>query len=192
MGVGLLRDGINEVIATTQWNAAPMGIRCQEESSRMIVFRGSHTAANITRDGWVVANFIFDPAMYVETAFGDLGKEYFISERVGDLWVQRLTGAEAWAAFSARVIRETDEALVVDLTLLYEQMLTCAVHPINRGFSSIIEATIHATRYVRTRNPTLLDLISHHASLVQRCGGKKEQEALTLLQAHISGETESE
>lgn len=191
MGVGLLREGINEVIATTEWNAAPMGIINRNESLKMVVFRGSHTSANISRTGWVVANFIFDPVIYVETAFSDLGREHFVSERVGDLWVQRLSGAEAWAAFSATVTRETDETMVVDLALLYEQMLTCAVHPVNRGFSSVIEATIHATRYVKNRDPALKDLIAHHISLVHRCGGEREQKALALLQEFMSRDTGS-
>lgn len=189
--MGLLRDGINEVIATTGWNAAPMGITCRGGRSRMVVFRGSHTAENIARDRWVVANLVFDPVIYVETAFGDPGREFFVSERVADLWVRRLAGAEAWAAYSAVVTSETHEALEIDLTLLYEQMLTCAVHPVNRGFSSIIEATIHATRYVRNKNPALKTLIDHHASLVKRCGGEREKEALGLLMGHIAAATGS-
>ncbi|MCU0631606.1 MAG: DUF447 family protein [Methanolinea sp.] len=186
--MGLLKDGINEVIATTHWNAAPMGIISRDNTLKMVVFRGSHTAANISSHGWVVANIIFDPVIYVESAFGDLAKEHFVPEKIGDQWVHRLAGAEAWAAFSARVTRETDDTIMVELTPLYEQMLTCAVHPVNRGFYSIIEATVHATRYVRRRDPALMRLIDHHASLVRRCGGSREMEALALLQAHLSGE----
>jgi len=184
-----MREGINEVIATTHWNAAPMGIISRDGSQRMVVFRGSHTAENIRTHGWVVANITFDPVVYVETAFGDLGRERFVPEKVGDLWVQRLAGAEAWAAFEAQVIRETDEALMVNLTPLYEQMLTCAVHPVNRGFSSVIEATVHATRYFIGRDPALLDLISHHASIVRRCGGRRELEALAILKTHLPKDT---
>lgn len=183
--MGLIRDGINEVIATTHWNAAPMGIISRDGSQKMVVFRGSHTAENIRQHGWVVANITFDPVIYVETAFGDLGRERFVPERIGDLWVHRLAGAEAWAAYSAQVSRETAEAITVDLTPRYEQMLTCAVHPVNRGFSSVIEATIHATRYLLRREPALLHLISHHASIIRRCGGKREMEALALLEAYL-------
>jgi len=183
--MGLIRDGINEVIATTHWNAAPMGIISREGTQRMVVFHGSHTAENIRRHGWVVANITFDPVVYVETAFGDIGRERFVPEKIGDLWVHRLAGAEAWAVFSSRVSRETEEALVVDLTPLYEQMLTCAVHPVNRGFSSIIEATVHAARYVAKKDPALMQLIEHHASIVRRCGGKPEMEALSLLQTYL-------
>ena len=103
--------------------------------------------------------------------------------------MQRLAGAEAWAAFETHVSRETNEAMMVDLTPLYEQMLTCAVHPVNRGFSSVIEATVHATRYVMGRDPALRELIRHHASIIRRCGGRREMEALALLQTHLPKET---
>lgn len=186
--MGLLKDGINEVIATTTWNAAPMGIICREKSPKMVVFRGSHTAENISRDGWVVANFIFDPVIYVETAFGDLQRDHFVTEKVAGFSVQRLHDAEAWAAYSAEISRETDEAYMVELTPLYQQMLTCAVHPVNRGFSSIIEATVHATRFAKSGDPALEMWIMHHSSIVQRCGGKREREALALLQRYIKKE----
>jgi len=69
--MGLLREGINEVIATTRGNAAPMGIIVREGKLTMVVFRESHTAARLSSDGWVVANFLFDPVVYVKTAFDD-------------------------------------------------------------------------------------------------------------------------
>ena len=61
--MGLLTEGINEVIATTRFNAAPMGIISRGGELRMMLFHGSHTAANIERDGWVVANFVYDPVL---------------------------------------------------------------------------------------------------------------------------------
>jgi len=51
--MGLLAEGINEVIATTAFNAAPMGIRYENRKYTLTLFSGSHTAANIERDGWV-------------------------------------------------------------------------------------------------------------------------------------------
>ena len=75
--MGLLAEGINEVIATTAFNAAPMGIRYENRKYTLTLFSGSHTAANIERDGWVVANLVFDPVLYVRTAFEDPGQEAF-------------------------------------------------------------------------------------------------------------------
>jgi hypothetical protein len=185
MGLGLIKDGINEVIATTHQNAAPMGLIYRNQVARMVIFRGSHTAERIMQDGWVVANFIFDPLIYVKTAFEDLPPEEFVEESAGGITVQRLAGAEAWAAYHADVEQETDDALVVKLSLLKETVCFSALHPVNRGFNSIIEATVHATRFQQSREPRLHDLIRHHASLVRRCGGPRELEALDLLYTYL-------
>ena len=48
--MGLLKPGINEVIATTEFNAAPMGIIFKEGIARMVIFSGSHTAKNIEKN----------------------------------------------------------------------------------------------------------------------------------------------
>lgn len=185
MGLGLLRDGINEVIATTYRNAAPMGIICRHGNARMVVYRESHTAGRIEDDGWLVANFIFDPVIYVRTAFEDLSPDHFTGEEAGGRQVQRLHGAEAWAAYSAFVERKTDETLVVKLSLLREEIIAPVIHPVNRGFNSIIEATVHATRLGRSGDDTLQGLIRHHARLVHRCGGERELEALGLLYGYL-------
>jgi uncharacterized protein len=185
MGLGLLKDGINEVIATTRQNAAPMGLICRNQVVRMVVFRGSHTAERIRQDGWVVANFIFDPLMYVKTAFEDLAPGEFLDEMAGGITVQRLAGADAWAAYQAVVEKETDDALIVKLAVLKEVVCRPGVHPVNRGFNSIIEATVHATRFQKSREPRLRDLIRHHAALVRRCGGARELEALDLLFSYL-------
>ena len=70
--MGLIKGGINEVIATTAFNAAPIGIHYRDKTASMIIFSGSHTAKNLERDGWVVANLVHDPVLYVRTAFEDL------------------------------------------------------------------------------------------------------------------------
>ena len=89
--MGLLRAGINEVIATTSFNAAPMGIHYREGKAAMILFTGSHTAQNIERDGWVVANFVYDPVLYVKTAFEDLPGDVFLEEIVNGKKMHRLS-----------------------------------------------------------------------------------------------------
>jgi uncharacterized protein len=185
MGLGLLKDGINEIIATTWQNAAPMGLIYRNQVARMVVFRGNHTAERIRQDGWVVANFIFDPLIYVKTAFEDLPPGEFLDEKAGSITVQRLAGAEAWAAYLAEVDQETDDALIVRLSLLKEVVCSPVIHPVNRGFNSIIEATVHATRFQQSHEPRLYDLIRHHASLVRKCGGARELEALDLLYSYL-------
>lgn len=186
MAVGLLTEGINEVIATTDHNAAPMGIINRNGSLHMVLFRGSHTARNIARDRWVVANFVFDPVIYVRTAFDDLPEDAFVSEEINGMVVCRLRDVEAWAAFAADVERSGGETIVVRLTPLKEEVLGLRLHPVNRGFASIVEATVHATRYVRNRDPWLGRLIKHHSGLARKCGGSREWEALELLERYIA------
>jgi hypothetical protein len=190
VAVGLLAEGINEVIATTDNNAAPMGIINRGGSLHMVLFRGSHTARNVARDRWVVANFVFDPVLYVWTAFDDLPQEAFVREEIDGLIVSRLRDVEAWAAFAADVERSSDEAIIIRLTPLKEEVLDLRLHPVNRGFYSVVDATVHATRYVRSRDPWLGRLIEHHTGLARKCGGPREWEALKLLERYISARIE--
>ena len=184
--MGLLRGGINEVIATTMFNAAPIGIHYREKKYRVVLFLGSHTAENTARDGWLVANFIHDPAIYVRTAFTDLPRDQFIEEPVNGRTMHRLAGADAWAAFSATVEHRTAETLTLSLTLEKELIEEVAVYPVNRGFNNLIDATVHATRYKVTRDPALKDLIDYEAGIVRKCGGKRELEALAMLEGYIA------
>ena len=183
--MGLLRDGINEIIATTRYNAAPIGIINRKTEPRMVLFHGSHTAAHVARDGWVVANFVFDPVIYVRTAFDDLPDDAFVEEEVAGTLMHRLEGAEAWMAFGAMIEHRGAESMVVRLTPLKEEILSLRLHPVNRGFAGIVEATVHATRYVRNRDPLLEQLIEHHGGIIRKCGGEREREALELLWKYI-------
>jgi hypothetical protein len=133
----------------------------------------------------VVANFVHDPVLYVKTAFGDLPQEQFIEEPVNGKTMHRLTGADGWAAFSATVEHRTAETMAVSLKLEKELIEEVAIYPVNRGFNSLIDATVHATRYKITRDEELKKLIDYHAGIVRKCGGKKELEALAMLTGYI-------
>ncbi len=183
--MGILTEGINEVIATTRRNAAPMGIISRNGLFRMVCFTGSHTAENIARDRWVVANILHDPVMYVRTAFSDLPDDAFYEERVNDTLMYRLADAEAYVAFSAIIEQRGSESMSVRLVPVCEKVVTCKPHPVNRGFASIIEATVHATRYSMGHDPGLKNLIDHHTAIVRKCGGPRELEALRLLESFI-------
>jgi hypothetical protein len=183
--MGLLRQGINEIIATTAFNAAPMGIHLRNNNLTMVLFSGSHTAQNIERDGWVIANIVHDPVLFVRTAFEDLPRESFIDEPVDGRIMQRLSNPDAWAAFTTIIEHKTNEAMTVRLTLIKEIIEGVSVHPVNRGFNSIIDATVHATRYKENQDPKLQQLIRYHTAIIRKCGGKREMEALDLLLKYI-------
>jgi len=71
------------------------------------------------------------------------------------------------------------------LTPVKEVVVSPAVHPVNRGYNSVIEAAVHGTRYLWNRDPELRRLIDHHRGLIRRCGGPKELEALGLLDGYL-------
>jgi hypothetical protein len=183
--MGLLNEGINEVIATTRFNAAPMGIFCRDGRFFMVLFSGSHTARNMENDGWVVANIVEDPVLYVTTAFSDLPQDAFLSVSVNGKEMQRLAQADAWLAFDVVIEHQGTESVTARLLPLHEEVIASTVRPVNRGFNSIIDATVHATRYAITRDPSLKHLIEYHAGIVRKCGGKREWEALDLLMKYI-------
>jgi hypothetical protein len=126
-----------------------------------------------------------DPVLYVRTAFEDLPRNSFIEEPVSTKTITRLAGADAWAAFNATVVRRTNESMMVRLTLEKEIIEEVAIHPVNRGFNSIIDATVHATRYKENQDPELKKLIDYHVGIVHKCGGKRELEALELLKMYM-------
>jgi hypothetical protein len=183
--MGLLQEGITEVIATTWQNAAPMGIIHRGGEYRMVLFRGSHTAMNIERWGWVVANIVHDPVLLVRTAFSDLPATAFVEEVVEGFLVHRLPSAEAWVAFDAAIGHRARESLTAILSPMTEMVVSPAVHPVNRGYNSVIEAAVHGTRYLWSRDPELRKLIDHHRGLIRRCGGPAELEALGLLEGYL-------
>lgn len=178
----ILQEGINEVIGTTHLNAAPMGVILRGGRHTLALFKGSHTSANIVRDGWFVANLIHDPVIYVESAFGDLPDDAFVTEEVEGTPMHRLAAAEAWVAFRAEIIAESSEAYSILLTPLREEVLVRSIHPVNRGFNAIIEAAVHATRYIMNHDPKLEWLIRHHLALARKCGGEREKEAVGTIE----------
>lgn len=181
--MGLLGQGISEVIATTRGNAAPVGIHRRGDELSAVLYRGSHTAANAAREGWLVANVVHDPVLFVRTAFDDLPADAFVS--ISGLGWDRLVSAEGYAACRVEVERETPEALWVGLVVVQEEVIEPRCVPVNRGRCAVIEAAVHATRFGLSRDPRLGELIEHHASIVRRCGGPAELEALELLRGYI-------
>ena len=197
--MGILRDGINEVIATTAGeiregesgtdkdtltirpNAAPMGIFCRKGKVRMRVYRGTHTEENMRRNGWVVANVTHDPVVFVETAFGDIGADRFTAITHEGQTFYRLKDCEAWALYRCIALHVSQELSVFELHPIAEEVLSREVHPHNRGFSSVIDATILATRYVMFNDPAILEKIRYHRHIAVKCGSEREKSAIKRL-----------
>ena len=194
MGVGgliapvdrIFSDGINEVIVTTRNNAAPMGIIRKNDSLSMIVFRTSHTAENIIRDNLVVVNIIHDPVLFVITAFEDLTLDRYTCETREGREIFRLKDCPDWIACTATVLNMTPEKLFVRVDPFYAEITPRLPMPVHRGLNNVIEATVHATRFVLNQDPELARLIRHHGELVMRCGGEQDKKAISRLYTYVN------
>ncbi|AKG92344.1 hypothetical protein GAH_00302 [Geoglobus ahangari] len=167
-----LREGINEVIGITlgEWiNTAPLGIIVGDDVR--VRLYGNHTRRFLERTGVLYVNVIHDPVVFVISAFEDLGEEWFES-----LNPPVIRGSESWLKFSARV-----EGNYAILDFAEGEVLRSDLRAINRGFNMLIEATVHATRYVLSGSEALAERIRYCGRIIERCGGRREKEAYELL-----------
>ncbi|HJJ30759.1 MAG TPA: DUF447 family protein [Methanocorpusculum sp.] len=179
MELGLVTEGITEVIAVTKDNAAPIGIILREgQCPKMILFKGSKTEENIRRYGWVSANFVSDVYLYPKYAFSDAEPDELVPAGA----YQRLKAADAYIIYRASVVHETEQTYMVDLTPAGDEVI---LHPqvrrVNRGFDAVLDATVHATRYAAHHDAVLLERIRYDLDLVRKCGGRREIEAAALI-----------
>jgi len=194
----IIAGGINEVIAVTfdgsgRANAAPIGIINRSGRSRLVLFRGTHTLENVLGNGIFCANIVHDPVLYVKTAFEDIGSEEFaedFAENSADadgcgLRFFRLKSAESYVLFKAVKTGESAESCIFELDFVSEKVIAPSVHPFNRGFAAVIDATVHATRYVISHSAELKELIDYDISIARKCGGERETEAVRMLLEYI-------
>ncbi len=179
-------DGINEIIAVTinedgTLNAAPIGIivkSADDVKARARIFP-SHTRKNIERGSDLFANIVNDPVIFAISAFEDLNEEYFSS-----LYPPVLSSALAWCKFKPQVVGN-----IIELTLVNGEVLGSSLRTVNRGFSAVIEALVHATRYIICEGEKKEELrrkIEYYYKLCQRCGSKREKEAFKIILEKIN------
>lgn len=208
LGEYILGEGINEIIATTfsvekiteknspatspdnpnmvyRPNAAPIGIISRGGPLKTVLFRGSHTLENVLGTKLLTANFVFDPVLYVKTAFEDLSDDFFVKESFEDISFFRLKDAEACILFKAELLTATHESCIFELSPLTEMVFDVMLHPVNRGFNCIIDATVHATRYVMNHSSELKAIIDYDIGIAKKCGGEGEREAVRLLDSYL-------
>jgi hypothetical protein len=172
-----LRKGINEIIAITvtkeKPNTAPIGIIVEDEDSIFAKARlyASHTRENIEIGGKLWTNIIFDPIIFVTSAFEDIGKEYFTS-----LNPPILRNAVAWCEFEARL-----EGSIANLRLIDGETFDFQLRAVNRGFNALIEALVHATRYEVFGDAQLKERILYYERIAKKCGGDEEKKAFDML-----------
>ena len=67
-------EGISETIVSTGLdtpNAAPIGIIRKNNKTFVRIFKGSHTGENLVREGFLVANVVYDSLLLVRSTFFD-------------------------------------------------------------------------------------------------------------------------
>ena len=117
-----------------------------------------------------------DPVLFVKSALSDVDHEQF--EFVEGFPV--LKDAQGWIVFDCKCNIE-ENISVVELSPGKGKIITRKIKPVNRGFNAIIEALIHATRFICLKDKKYLEQIDYYNTIVQKCGGAREKESMHLL-----------
>jgi hypothetical protein len=156
-------------------NAAPIGLH-NKDGRLFVRIYNSKTLENIMEKPIAAANIVDDPLLFVQSALSDIEHERF--EFVESFPV--LKDAMGWILFDCKC-KKGKNISVVELSSIKGKIITRKLKPVNRGFNAVIEASIHATRYVVFREQKYLEHIEYYNSIVKKCGGAREKEAMGLL-----------
>lgn len=172
----IFSEGITETIVTTLSsdgipNAAPMGIVKRGHNHFIGMYPGTRTYRNVGETGYLVANIVTDPLIYVISAFEDLDKAYF---ELKDGQPPVIKDAAAWVCFKA------DIDGVVRLTPQQSVIVNRAVPRFSRGFASVIDATITGTR-LKLLGDAGKQRIREDEVIVTKCGTPRDIEAMEKL-----------
>ena len=178
-------EGISETIVTTMqgWspNAAPIGVIRKGDRLFIRLFKGSITYYNVSSEGYLVANVIDDPVIFVRSTFSNLKEADFSFVSVSGREFPVLKDALSWVVFECNNMKKSHEALVAELVPIHAHINRSPVRAPNRGFNAVIEAAVHATRYHLSHDEKYLKLIRAYADIVSKCGGAREKNAINIL-----------
>lgn len=184
-----LNNGICETIVTTfnklEFNAAPIGIIRKDDTTFIRIFKNSQTYGNILEEKLLVVNIVDDPILFVLSAFSKISIDEFDVTEYKNNAIPVLKKACAWILFRCLKIRITDIALVATIEPIDSKINILKITAANRGFNAVLEATIHATRYLVTKEKKYVDLIEMYENLTNKCGGEREKKAFDLLKTFI-------
>lgn len=177
-----LRGVTESVIATKGpndlWNLAALGLHAGDPVTAR-TYGNTRTRRNFERRGGGVVQFVADPRAFVDAALS-IREE---SEPV-------LPSADAWVEVEATFVDAHEEVGTTirewelspgDAAVLREGPTT-----INRGFGAVVEATVAASRLGvgGFDDATLRARLDHLATVVARCGGAREREAMDRVASH--------
>ncbi len=152
-----------------------MGLHRKGEKFFVRIYN-SKTLENILNKPVVAANIMEDPVLFVQSALSDIEPEKF--EFMEGFPV--LKEASGWILFDCRC-KKGEKISFVELSPIKGKIINKKLQPINRGFNAVIEASIHATRYVVLKEQKQLECIGYYDTIVKKCGGAREKEAMKLL-----------
>lgn len=136
----------------------------------------STTLKNILVNPGAAANIVDDPVLFVKSALSDIGAENF--ESINGFPV--LKNSLGWVIFDC-TCKKGENISVVEMTPVKRKIRRKVIKPVNRGFNAVIEASIHASRYVGMKGQEYLRQIEYCNTIVKKCGGAQEKEAMRLL-----------
>jgi hypothetical protein len=180
-----IEEGISEVIVTTRsasgtFNAAPIGIIATTNGHFVKLYKGSKTLSNVMETNTVAANVTSDTVLFVKAAFDDLGESHF-SFLSG---FPVLKEANSWIIFRADLEEKNTEYSLFQLMPISVKINRKELKAINRGLNAVIEATILTTRYLIVKDERekeeILKLMKQYAAIVEKCGGPREKEAMSI------------
>jgi len=179
--------GVTESVVTTlgpndRWNVAALGIHASDSSvgddaaTTARTYGRTRTFRNFSERGGGYVQFTRDPVDFVEAALA-----------VREVDDPVLPSADAWA----RVTVERREATTEGDT----QVVTWTLAPVersvehetvpttNRGYYAVVEATVAASRLdvASYDTATLRERLAYFESVVETCGGEREQRAFDRL-----------
>lgn len=171
-----LRGVTESVIATKGpndlWNVAALGIHASDPVVAR-TYGNTRTRRNFERRGGGVVQFVADPRAFVDAALS-------IREEAEPV----LPSADAWVEVEAALVgsREEDGTTIREWELDPGESEVVREGPttINRGFGAVVEATVAASRLgvAGFDDADLWDRLDFLASVVERCGGAREREAM--------------
>lgn len=183
-----LSEGINEVIVTTisnskQPNAAPIGLRIKKGKVSAKIYKNTTTYRNIFETHSLIGNIVDDPLLFITAALSNLNKKHYIFKK--NLPIPVLKQANAWVLFECRISELNQEPALVMLKPKLGEVVNKKVAAINRALYAVIEAAIHATRYLATGEMKYRELIDYYSTIVEKCGGSREKKALLKLKQYL-------
>ena len=156
-------------------NAAPIGLHKKGKKIFARIYP-SKTLDNILRNPKAAANIVDDPVLFVKSALSDVEPEQFVFIEGFPV----LKDAQGWIVFDCKC-NKGENISVVELSPVKRKIIIRKIKPVNRGFNAIIEALIHATRFICLKDKKYLEQIDYYNTIVQKCGGMREKEAMMML-----------